>query len=589
MADHPAQPPRRIAWGLVAALLVATVLRASGIGFGLPQVYNPDEVSIMARALGFAKGDLNPHNFLYPTLYFYLLFGWIGAGFVIGRVSGFIPSLGAFQTQFFVDPSAVYLAGRALGVACGVASVLAVYWIGRRLAGRAAGTAAALFLACAPFAVRDAHYVKHDVPATLFVLLAYVAFLRLDDADDGRSRFRRLAAAGAACGVAFSIHYYTVFLIAPLLLLVAWPRPSWRVLARECAVAIISAGVVFVALSPFLLVEFRTALTDIAANRAIVVDRAVTGSRGLFAHAGTYARMLVRDAIGWPVVLLGLAGVAILMRSSRRKTALLLAFPVLFALFISNTIPATRYLNPVLPFVALFAGVAVSRPARWNAGGDAKRIAIVCLIAAVPGFVDSVSADRFFRRTDTRTLALQWVEQHVPAGSGVAVQPYSVPLTQSKAGLIEALRFHLGDVRRASAKYLLRLGLDPYPAPAYRTIFIGDGGLDADKIYVGYAELGGGRGLDRLRDLGVTWVVLKRYNIPAPEAVPFIEALEAEARQLATFSPYRSGVVPGAPGTPEPFLHNTDARVTAALERPGPVIEVWQLLPGRPGNGSGQE
>ena len=53
-------------------------LRVRGLGFGLPAVYNPDEVAIMSRALAFAKGDLNPHNFLYPTLYFYALFGWIG-------------------------------------------------------------------------------------------------------------------------------------------------------------------------------------------------------------------------------------------------------------------------------------------------------------------------------------------------------------------------------------------------------------------------------------------------------------------------------------------------------------------------------
>jgi hypothetical protein len=27
----------------------------------------------------------------------------------------------------------------------------------------------------------------------------------------------------------------------------------------------------------------------------------------------------------------------------------------------------------------------------------------------------------------------------------------------------------------------------------------------------------------------------------------------------------------------EPFLHNTDARIAGALERPGPPLEIWQL------------
>jgi len=53
-----------------------------------------------------------------------------------------------------------------------------------------------------------------------------------------------------------------------------------------------------------------------------------------------------------------------------------------------------------------------------------------------------------------------------------------------------------------------------------------------------------------------------------------VEALGQRARRVAGFSPYRaSGVaVPVAP-----FLHNTDRRIDPALERPGPVLDIWQL------------
>ena len=129
----------------------------------------------MSRALGFGKGDLNPHNFLYPTLYFYVLFACEGLYFIGGRLLGAIPSRAAFQQSFFVDPTGIYLAGRALGVVCGLLTVWATWRFGRRLAGPVAGAAAALFLAVAPFAVRDAHYVKHDVPATLLITLAVMA------------------------------------------------------------------------------------------------------------------------------------------------------------------------------------------------------------------------------------------------------------------------------------------------------------------------------------------------------------------------------------------------------------------------------
>jgi hypothetical protein len=571
---------RQAALGLALVAGAAVALRVVGLDFGLPHVYNQDELSIMARALGFAKGDLNPHNFLYPTFYFYVLFAWLGAFFVAGRVLGMFSSLAAFQTQFFVDPSAIYLAGRALSVASGVACVWIVYRVGARLAGRTAGLAGALFLAVAPFAVRDAHYVKHDVPATLTVLVAWWACLRLASAAPGRPRLRRVLTAGAASGLAFSTHYYTIFLALPLAAAVVLSARDRRSALRELGAAALASAAVFFALSPFLLVDLRTAFADVAANRGIVVDRAMADRQGPFASAGAYARMMVSDAMGWPVFLLAIAGIPILWRRSRRDALLLLLFPLGFLAFISNTVPATRYLNPVLPFAAIFAGATVAAVAELSGRKRTAVAAAITVAAAVPGCWASANADWFFRQEDTRTLALRYIEANVRPGAGVAEQPYSVPLIQSRESLLEALRANLGDPATASPKFALRLRLDPYPAPAYRTTFIGDGGLDADKIYVGYRELGGARGLAALRARGVTYVVLKRSPDPAPETVPFITALEAEGRLVASFSPYRDGRSRGGHDLPAPYLHNTDARITPELERPGPVVEVWRLSEG---------
>ena len=51
----------------------------------------------MNRALAFGTGDLNPHNFLYPTLYFYVLFAWEGLFVLAGRAAGVFESLAAFE------------------------------------------------------------------------------------------------------------------------------------------------------------------------------------------------------------------------------------------------------------------------------------------------------------------------------------------------------------------------------------------------------------------------------------------------------------------------------------------------------------
>jgi Dolichyl-phosphate-mannose-protein mannosyltransferase len=575
-----------IAIGISAIVVLATVLRVIGLKFGLPAVYNPDEVAIMSRALAFATGDLNPHNFLYPTFYFYALFAWIGASFVVSWIAGLVPSVAAFQTQFFTDPTNIYLAGRLLGVVCGVMTVALTYMMGTRLAGPRAGIAAALFLAVAPTHVRDSHYVKHDVPVTLAIALAQLAILRVLTQPIDRN-LRAAILAGAACGIAFSTHYYAVFLTLPLVLAIVLRASDLGHTWRPAIVRILAAGataaVVFFALSPFILVEPRTALNDIVANRQIVVDRAATVGHGLFANAGAYARMLWTEAIGWPVLLASIAGGVLLARQQPRHALVLLAFPVAFLLFISNTVAASRYLNPVLPTIAVLAGYAVARLAERRPGAIGPAVATTAafwaLVAAmsVPGLLLSLRLDFFFRQTDTRTMAQRLIEQDVPPGSTVLLQPYSVPLTQSRESLVEALESHLGDVRRASTKFARRLALDPYPAPAYRTLFLGEGGLDADKIYLSYADVSGPDGLAALRRAGVQYVVLKRYNVDDPAVAPLRQLLRREGRLLTTVSPYADRVDAAARTRVAPFLHNTDTPYDPALERPGPGIDVWQV------------
>lgn len=566
---------------LVAIAALATVLRLIGVRYGLPAVYNPDEVAIMARTLAFATGDLNPHNFLYPTLYFYVLFAWLGACVVGAWAIGAVASLQAAQAQFFVDPTLFYTAGRLLTVVCGVVTVALVYRWGTRLAGRVAGSVSALFLAVAPFHVRDSHYVKHDVPATLLVAAMMVALSPVTDpAASASQRHRRILAAAVIYGLACSTHYYTVFLALPLAIAVmlAFRTDGRGAVLRMLVVTASISVAVFLLGSPFLVADPGVAIRDIVANRQIVVDRAVGQGGVVFSSLPRYLELLWLDAAGWPVVLLASVGALVLIRQAPWNGALVLSFPLVFLVFVANTVPASRYLNPLLPFVAVLGGCA----ARWLAGRWTPRLqpvvaTVLAIVAAAPGIAASARTGTFFRQADTRTLALQYIERELPAGSSVLIQPYSVALRQSRASLVESLEHNLGSADRASTKFRLLLGLTPYPSPAYRLVFLGDGGLDADKIYISYGAFTADRGLAPARDLGVQHVVVKRYNTPDPATRPFLDALAREARLVAQFSPYRADCPPELRRRIEPFLHNTDARIVPELERPGPVVEIWTI------------
>jgi hypothetical protein len=385
--------------------------------------------------------------------------------------------------------------------------------------------------------------------------------------------------AGTFCGVAFSTHYYAVFLAVPLTLSVvwAWRHRGWRSTIGALAAAGGAAALVFFALSPFLIVEPRTAWQDIVANRQIVVDRAVTMSHGAFSSATAYARLLWTEGTGWPVLLVAFAGLIRLATERWRDTVWLLAFPVPFLAFIANTVAAGRYLNPVLPFVAMAAAYAVTRAARVAGSRAGWLAAVMTLSLAVPALRLSIATGRFFSQTDTRTLAQQFIQSNVPAGSTVLVQPYSVQLIQSRESLVEALTANLGSPARASTKFALRLGLSPYPSPAYRTLYLGDGGLDADKIYVSLRQVDGSAGLEPLTRLGVEYVVLKRYNTEDLAVAPLRAMLSGRGRLVASFSPYRPDADSRTRARVAPFLHNTDTPYDRALERPGPGLELWAL------------
>lgn len=566
--------------GLVAAVLTvsgALAVRLVGLDFGLPAVYNPDEVAILSRTLAFAKGDLNPHNFLYPTFYFYLLFAWLGGYFLLSRAAGAVSSLQDFQQRFFIDPSSLYFAGRSLSALAGAATTAITMLLGRTLFDRPTGIVAAVLLAVSPLAVQDAHYVKHDVPVTLIITLALwrLACCWPEGGASGRVTSGTLLTATALCGAAFSTHYYSVFMVLPLVLTIWQARRDEGTVTvlRELGRQALVATVVFLALSPFLLVEPGTAWRDIVANRQIVVDRAA--SAGLFANLQRYVTLLVTLGTTLPVGVLALAGAVLLALTDRRRAMLLLSFPTGFLLFVANTVPASRYLNPVLPVVMLLAAVAIRMISRRLPGPSALTTAALTLSVAVLPAWNSIRLVTFFSQTDTRTIARQFLEATAPAGATVLVQPYSVVPTQSRESLEESLRANRGSLERLSTRARLRLAVTPWPKPAYRLLWLGEGGLDEDKIYVGYGELRNAS-LDVLRANGVEYVVLKRFDRPDPSVAPLAKALDQGARKLRTISPFVEGASSERPPA-APFVHNTDATVSPHLERPGPIIDIYQL------------
>ena len=200
---------RLIAAGVVVVLLVCLVMRFWTVSdLWLDEALTVDISRLPLHEIpSFLKRDGA------PPLYYVLLHFWMG--------------------WFGTSDVAV----RALSGVFGVVTVPLAWFAGLRLGGRKAGWAAMLLVATSPFAIR---YDTEARMYSLVVLLTVCGFLALDRSIHN-PRAGNLVAVAAVTGLLLYTHYWSLYLVATVLIWLAWTawrgRPAWRRGARASLVA----------------------------------------------------------------------------------------------------------------------------------------------------------------------------------------------------------------------------------------------------------------------------------------------------------------------------------------------------------------
>ena len=140
-------------------------------------------------------------------------------------------------------------AARATVALMGVAAVFATYRIGSRLYGVPVGLAAAAGMAIMPYHVFISRQVLLDVPAGLFVLLAFGALYRYD----GVETRRWLYLAGALAGVACVIKETMIIFFPAAVLYLFWEKLLRKIRWRDGIIAAVLMGMM---LAPFVGTRF---------------------------------------------------------------------------------------------------------------------------------------------------------------------------------------------------------------------------------------------------------------------------------------------------------------------------------------------
>src|SRR5262245_17807773 len=191
---------------LSVILILAMSVRLLGINFGLPYVFNTDEALIVNHAIAFGTGDLNPHDFIYPPLYMYVLFTLYVITYLVGRLLGVFGSTNDFVHLFFTDATIFYLLGRLIAAFSGVATVWMVYKLGRRAYNLQVGLISAAILSFSVLHVAFSHYVKTHVPAGLLVIITIWFAWSIYQGQNG---WRRYCIAGAITGLGVATIWHT--------------------------------------------------------------------------------------------------------------------------------------------------------------------------------------------------------------------------------------------------------------------------------------------------------------------------------------------------------------------------------------------
>lgn len=442
MAVRPRAPRRKLtaaSAALLAVLLAGAALRFGRIDSGLPAVFLPDEELVTKNALSLgARKSLRPLYTDYPTFEIYLLAGLYGGLFVAGRVAGVYASPTDFGVRFFVDPTPVYLLGRASSALFGVGAMLVVFLLGRRLYGTRAGLLGALLLGLAVEAAREAGFATPNAPLSFLSILAFLPICAVAE----RGRVRDAALAGAAIGLSVSAKYNSGLLVLALAVALFAPgRARPRAGLAHAAAAAAAALAVFLAITPYWLLGFR----DYLDGYRLQASHMRTGHLGAMGETPIVwaLRAIARqERTGG---LLAIAGTLFALARRTPGDRLLAAFVVPSFLIVSGLKnQQLDYLAFLWPPAALLGGRLLDSILR--AGPLARRGALAALAGGAlvaPSAAAALAELRAARAPDTRNAARAWIEANVPPGSAIAFDRYHYA-----APLLDAGRAQRSEVGR---------------------------------------------------------------------------------------------------------------------------------------------
>jgi len=430
---------------------IAFIMRVWGSQFALPVLYNVDEAQMVSAAVRFGTGDLNPHSFIYPSLFKYVLFVAYGIYFIGGSVLGKFSSLIEFRYLYFNDPSVFYHIGRIISALAGSLTVLAVYFLGKKTYSKKVGFIAAIFFSFGSLHLLYSQVALSDVTMVFFATLSLYFMIRVS-----RERYvKNYVLAGIFGGLAISTKYNGVFLLIPLFVAhffgIFGDRnrlgPVKQLQIDKLALGYLFVVVFFFVGTPFALLDFRTFLQDLH-FQSVVITHSCDSIWAFFSSSASYiSKLFLPHTLNWDTNYVGMLAVIGIIFAFFRHTKddfILLSFVLVhFVFFTYKTSVAfvkSHYMLPIFPFVYVLVARLIVEGIEKIKFDVKKRnyvIAFVVCLFVWPSMRYNVLYHNAKSRKDTTTLAREWIEDNVPPNSKIlCTDIHGIGLKENEESLI---------------------------------------------------------------------------------------------------------------------------------------------------------
>jgi 4-amino-4-deoxy-L-arabinose transferase-like glycosyltransferase len=419
---------------LILILLLSALVRVWGINYDLPYVYHPDEpVYIRISQNIFKTGDLNPHFFNYPSLFFYINALAYGPYYVLGKLMGVFSTpqdilppvsliFGVTRAQM---PTAVLL-GRLVTVGFGVGVVGLTYLSGKRLTDRSAvGLLAALMVAISPTNVWNSHFIIPDTFVTFFAVASFLASILIYQ----QGKLWQYAIGGISVGLTAASKYNGALIVCTLVAAHFLRHGRAALRKPPLYLALSLCGVAFLATTPFAVLDHAAFMQDLRFE----AQHYTTGHPGMEGNTLRWYLdyMWSNGGLLYPLALLG---IVLGFRKHPKKTGLLAAFPVIYFVFINRfVVRNARTLLPITPFLFLAAAwILVDLFDQLRAGSSGvghKRsplvfISLGIIVLAIPVY-QTFRDIQGLTTLDSRETARVWIAENLPPGAKIAIEPYA--------------------------------------------------------------------------------------------------------------------------------------------------------------------